>query len=92
VHIADMLGTPGFVSAQRYVLGDVQRAKTAPAPKYLAIYTIITDDIQATFSGIRERARNFTKTDSVDDAGSGHYTYEAIGSPVTHQGDLRQAQ
>jgi hypothetical protein len=90
VHIADMLDTPGFVSAQRYVLGDVQRAKTAPAPRYLTIYTIVTDDVQATFSGIRERARNFTRTDSVDDSSSAHYTYEAIGSPVMHQGDLRK--
>jgi hypothetical protein len=90
VHLADMLGTPGLVSAQRYVLGDVQRAKTAAAPRYLAIYTIVTDDVLATFGELRARAKSFRPTDSVDASGSAHYTYEALGAAVRHQGDLRK--
>jgi hypothetical protein len=91
VHLADLLGTPGLVAAQRYILGDVQRPKTAAAPKYLAIYTLVTDDVLATFGELRARAKSFRPTDSVDATGSAHYTYEVLSVPVQHQGDLRKA-
>ncbi len=54
IHLPDVIETPGFIGATRY-------ENTAPQegePKYLAIYEIETDDIEALMKAGRE---NITK-------------------------------
>lgn len=47
-HMHDVLAVPGFVSAQRFRLGEVQRAEIPPdEPRYVAIYEIDGDLGQA---------------------------------------------
>ncbi len=42
-HLADVTAVPGFVSAQRFRLMD-SAAEGAPSQRYMAIYTIDTED------------------------------------------------
>ena len=42
-HLADVVAVPGFISAQRFRLRD-PAAEGAPVQRYLAIYTLDTDD------------------------------------------------
>lgn len=44
VHMPDVLKTPGFVSAKRYVMKEPKHGRG----KYIAIYEIETDDIEKT--------------------------------------------
>lgn len=45
-HLADILRLPGFVSAQRFRLAPTDPPQSSPQ-RYLAIYEIETDDIDA---------------------------------------------
>jgi hypothetical protein len=49
-HLADVTSVPGIVSAQRFKLAAELGAGTGH--KYLAIYDIETDDLEATLGGI----------------------------------------
>ena len=51
VHISDVLGTPGFVAAQRYQSKEMRDGRG----KYLVIYEIESDDIQKTMALRAER-------------------------------------
>lgn len=53
-HIADVLKVPGVVSAKRYVLSDFQRPTPHPH-KYMAIYEIETDNLEAVSAEIARR-------------------------------------
>ena len=56
VHLNDVLKVPGIVSAQRFMLSDVQR-DTPPLPyRYLALYEIETDNLNHTLAVLGERA------------------------------------
>ena len=46
IHIPDVLETPGFVSAKRYVMKEPRNGRG----KYVAIYEIETDDIEKTLA------------------------------------------
>ena len=52
VHIADIMATPGFVKADRYVSGELS---SYGAGRYLAIYEIETDDIGKTMKTLSEK-------------------------------------
>jgi transcriptional regulator of nitric oxide reductase len=45
-HLADVTAVEGFVSAQRFRLADME-AEGAPQQRYMAIYTMETDDPSA---------------------------------------------
>ena len=47
-HLGDVLKVPGFVAAQRYALSEAQLAPGALPYRYLAIYEVETDDLEAT--------------------------------------------
>lgn len=49
-HISDVLATPGFVSARRFV------SEQDGLRQYLAIYGMETDDPDAVLAGLHERA------------------------------------
>ena len=51
IHIPDVLSSPGFKGAARYVIRDQVKGKG----KYLAIYEIETDDIKKTSEELREK-------------------------------------
>ncbi|HLW70136.1 MAG TPA: DUF4286 family protein [Candidatus Binataceae bacterium] len=54
-HIPDVLNVPGFVCAQRFRLADTQGGKVDQSHKYLALYEIETDDLEATLKDLRSR-------------------------------------
>ena len=53
-HVPDVLKTPGFVSARRFVNPDIS---TRESGKYLAIYEIETEDIGKTLRALFENMR-----------------------------------
>ena len=54
-HLQHVLTLPGAVSAQRFVLGDVQRHASPHPYRYMALYEFETDDIAATVADLRAR-------------------------------------
>ena len=62
VHLPDVLETPGFLSATRYLIKDPEAGRG----KYLAVYEIESEDIDATMA-LRRKKR-------VEERESGHYT------------------
>ena len=52
-HLHDALDIPGFVSAQRYKVPD--ELAEAATWRYLAIYTIETNDIAGTLAELKDR-------------------------------------
>jgi hypothetical protein len=54
-HLADILEVPGFVSAQRFGLSHQTTPPGVPASRYLAIYEIETDNVDATLAALFER-------------------------------------
>jgi hypothetical protein len=56
-HAPDVVAVPGFVTAQRYVKNELPlyRMVDLQVPKYLIIYKIVTDDIEAVFREVNRR-------------------------------------
>ncbi|MGI4797132.1 MAG: hypothetical protein ACRYG8_24380, partial [Janthinobacterium lividum] len=53
-HLADVVAVPGFVAAQRFrVLPTEAGTENAPAQTYMALYTMRTDDPNATLLTLR---------------------------------------
>jgi hypothetical protein len=67
-HIPDVLNVPGFVCAQRFRLADTQAGKTDQSHKYLALYEIETDDLEATLKDMRSRGgtADMIMSDAID--------------------------
>ncbi len=63
VHLPDVLLTPGFLGAERYEVKD-------PAPgkaRFIAVYTIETDDIDKTLADIGETMKRVRATGRLTD-------------------------
>lgn len=58
VHFKEVLATPGFISAQRYRIGDAQIGSNQPY-RCLAVYELETDDPAATLNALREQSTGF---------------------------------
>jgi hypothetical protein len=56
-HAPDVVAIPGFVSAQRFVKNELPlyRMVDLQVPKYLVIYKIVTDDVEAVFREVNRR-------------------------------------
>jgi hypothetical protein len=56
-HALDVVAIPGFVSAQRFVKNEIPlyRMVDLQVPKYLALYRIVTDDVEAVFREVNKR-------------------------------------
>jgi hypothetical protein len=67
IHIPDVLNVQGMVGAQRFKLADAQMGG-APAHRYLAIYEIETDNLQATLDDLKSRSgtEDMVLTDAID--------------------------
>jgi hypothetical protein len=56
VHLRDVLDVPGFVSAARYEWEPRDDTDEKPQHKYLALYQIETDDLNATMRALSARS------------------------------------
>src|SRR5215831_21151202 len=56
-HAPDVVSIPGFVTAQRFVKNELPlyRMVDLQVPKYLVIYKIVTDDLEAVFREMNRR-------------------------------------
>src|SRR5579862_5955497 len=54
-HAPDVVAVPDFVTAQRFVKNDLPlyRMVDLQVPKYLVVYKIVTDDVEAVFKEVR---------------------------------------
>ncbi len=82
VHIKDMLTFPAFKSAQRFSLA--HPVAEANPYQYLAIYEIVTDDIQSVVQELVDRAEsgNLPVSEALDAANAYAVIYDANGEPV----------
>lgn len=55
-HIPEVLGVSGFLAATRYRLSDAQLAPAEETHRYLAVYEIDSDDLEATTAALIEAA------------------------------------
>ena len=65
VHLGDVLGIEGFVEAQRFELKDMDGS--APSHRYLALYQIETDDIDAVIGRLTSSAGTMVISDAMQD-------------------------
>jgi hypothetical protein len=56
-HAQDVVAVPGFVTAQRFVKTELPlyRMVDVQVPKYLIVYKIVTDDVEAVFKEVARR-------------------------------------
>lgn len=54
-HMPDVLGVPGFISAQRYDVVGRRPRETTRGYQYLTVYEIDSDDVDATIGDLRSR-------------------------------------
>ena len=80
-HVAEVIQTQGFVSAQRYKRSPIQRYSGTDSAPYMVIYTIATDDLQSVFEELNKRHDSFAKSDAIDSSKSSTLVYEAL-SPL----------
>ena len=70
VHLADLMGVPGFVGATRYRLADDMGKGTAPSEhRYLALYEVEGDPVAA-YAELRSRNGTMEVSDSLDGSGT----------------------
>jgi hypothetical protein len=56
VHLVEVCGTPGIISARRFRASSVQRpGLVGELPTYLTMYEFDTDDVQATMDALQAR-------------------------------------
>jgi hypothetical protein len=81
-HQLDVVSIPGFVTAQRFVTNDLPLYRRADValPRYLVVYTIVTEDLEGVFKEVSRRLQTGeTKMDpSFDRTTSVSYTYRAF--------------
>ncbi len=68
VHLAEVLQVPGFVYVERWSLCHPAEPVTAGNEGFLATFTIITDDIEATLGSFEEARSYMSTTPSLDPA------------------------
>src|SRR5271154_534699 len=58
-HAPDVVAVPGFVTAQRFVKNQLPlyRMVDLQVPKYLIVYKIVTDDVEAVFGEVNRRLK-----------------------------------
>ncbi len=86
-HQQDVVSIPGFVTAQRFVISDVQLRESKPLRKYLIVYKIVTDNLSSVYAEVNRRIKTgiTMMSPSYDRAGSLNFTYRAIRPMVYHQ-------
>jgi hypothetical protein len=81
-HAPDVVAVPGFVTAQRFVKNDLPlyRMVDLQVPKYLVLYKIVTDDVNAVFAEVARRLKTGETVISptFDSKTSVSYVYSAV--------------
>ena len=95
-HLPDVVGIPGYVSGQRYMLSQYQRPHLPPPRHaYLTIYEI-AGDLPQLFAAREEELKsgrvNETKSDSVNPDYQGYtgYLWVPMAPPLTHEQATRR--
>jgi hypothetical protein len=88
-HLPDVLGVPGFVSAQRYHVVGRRPEETTRGYQYLTIYEIDSDDIDGTIGELRSRVAAGTISTGTlfDPALLGFYTVTAASTRLIAKTD-----
>ena len=81
IHIKEIVQIPGFVSAQRFKLGEAQMGPTG-AHLYLAIYEM-EDDAGAAVEALVKARPDLTQTDAMDRSNVLGQVFAAITDKVT---------
>jgi hypothetical protein len=79
-HLAEVLSVPGFVEARRFVV-TADPADAAPV-RYVALYTIESDDIEATMAGFERARPTMSSTPALDLASVSFQLLSALGPAV----------
>jgi hypothetical protein len=84
VHLQDLVGVPGFKSAQRFRLKRIyQKPPSADAPSvHLAIYDIETDDLDGVLAGMKRLSGKVFISGALDLPASTSLFYEEYGAVV----------
>jgi len=82
IHLREVLELPGFVGAQRFSVSAALPGSEAPRQKYLAVYEIEADDLDAALKGLSEATPSMTISDALDRSSVTAYTVTALGSRV----------
>ena len=87
LHQKDVVSVPGFVTAQRFVISDIQLRDSKPLPKYLVMYKIVTDDLPSVYAEVNRRLDTgvTVMSPSFDKATSVGLTYRAIRPMIYHK-------
>ena len=87
-HQQDVVSIPGFKTAQRFVISDVQLRESKPLPKYLIIYKIETADLGSVYAEVKRRIETGVTVISpaYDRANSMEFTYRVIRPLVFPRG------
>ncbi|HEV2677456.1 MAG TPA: hypothetical protein VGV37_23200 [Aliidongia sp.] len=82
-HLADVLAVDGFVSAQRFSLSHQKGPEGALVSKFLAIYEMETDDVDATLATLLARLGTSVMpvTPALDDRNLGMFVATALAAP-----------
>jgi hypothetical protein len=85
-HGPDVVAVPGFVTAQRFVKNELPlyRMVDLQVPKYLIIYKIVTDDIEAVFAEVNRRLKTGETiiSPTFDTKTSVSYVYRPFGPEI----------
>ena len=93
-HQQDVVSIPGFKTAQRFVISDVQLRESKALPKYVIIYKIETADLGSVYAEVKRRIETGVTVISpaYDRANSMEFTYRAIRPLVFPEEVPRAAQ
>ena len=83
VHLSDLLNVPGFVSARRFRVTSAQPPPPYdpnPAHRFLAIYEVVTDDLEGTFELMVKAGSAMSWSDAFDLTSAQGVAYELISS------------
>lgn len=84
-HLTDVIAVPGFVAAQRFRLHDA-KAQGAPQQRYMAIYTLRSDEPEAVLASLTALVETgqMTISEAFSQDGLSDNLYEVLTPPVTH--------
>jgi len=80
VHVRDVTAVPGFVSAKRFIATSAQPSDEPVKWRYLALYTIQTDDLAGALQEMNARAGTeaMVMSDSLDVEGAFATAFEEL--------------
>src|ERR1700730_14605784 len=85
-HAPDVVAIPGFVTAQRFVKTELPlyRMVDLQVPKYLVVYKIVTDNIEAVFTEVARRlsTKETVMSPTFDSKTSVSYVYRPFRSEI----------